>query len=107
MNENNLNKKNVIKIMTPERQIELEDGSKMYVIFDYNEAGDRYLALLSEAGDIVFAEDKNNSLQEVLDDGIFEILSDLLDDFLDENTILDKDGNEMQFLEEDQEDKEN
>ncbi|AZZ65217.1 hypothetical protein DMC14_000095 [Metamycoplasma phocicerebrale] len=81
-------------IFSEDREIILEDNSKAYVLFEIIENGEKFLVLTNGEA-FIFTKEVNNRLEELEDSGEIEILLDLLSDFLDENILVDKDGNSI------------
>ncbi|AZG68884.1 hypothetical protein [Mycoplasma struthionis] len=85
--------KNKVFIINEQRAVEIAN-EKLYVIFDFFENGEHYLALTNKEG-IIFAKEKDNLLSEVDDEAEIDILTDILYEFSLENEALDENNEDI------------
>lgn len=83
------NKRNKILVCSPEREIILEGDERLWVIFETEQNGERYLVLTDKDG-IILTKEVNDKLELVEDEGEASILLDMLDSFLEENELIDE-----------------
>ncbi|ENY53720.1 hypothetical protein [Metamycoplasma alkalescens] len=89
-----LKKLNKINIYSQDREIILDDNSKLYVVFEIEENGEDFLVLTDKEA-FIFAKIENDKLVEIKDEAIIEILLDLFDQFLEENELVDENGKSL------------
>ncbi|BAQ54346.1 hypothetical protein [Mycoplasmopsis arginini] len=89
------NKRNKILVCSPEREIILEGDERLWVIFETEQNGERYLVLTDKDG-IILTKEVNDKLELVEDEGEASILLDMLDSFLEENELIDENGNSFE-----------
>lgn len=89
------NKRNKILVCSPEREIILEGDERLWVIFETEQNGERYLVLTDKDG-IILTKEVNDKLELVKDEGEASILLDMLDSFLEENELIDENGNSFE-----------
>lgn len=89
------NKRNKILVCSPEREIILEGDERLWVIFETEQNGEKYLVLTDKDG-IILTKEVNDKLELVEDEGEASILLDMLDSFLEENELIDENGNSFE-----------
>ncbi|PWC08717.1 hypothetical protein DIE66_02835 [Mycoplasmopsis arginini] len=82
-------------VCSPEREIILEGDERLWVIFETEQNGERYLVLTDKDG-IILTKEVNDKLELVEDEGEASILLDMLDSFLEENELIDENGNSFE-----------
>ncbi|PZV99798.1 hypothetical protein [Metamycoplasma auris] len=87
----NTNKKNKVYLFSDEREIILEDGEKIYSVFEIEENGSIFAVLATKEA-LIFAQRKENELIEIEDEAIIDIMFDVLDQFIEENELVDENG---------------
>ncbi|TPE57529.1 hypothetical protein FJO69_01175 [[Mycoplasma] falconis] len=83
--------KKIYKVFSPENEITLNDGEKVYVLFDLYENGERFMVLVNDEA-FIFVKEENGRLIEMTDEGEIDILIDLVEQFAEENFVLDRDN---------------
>ncbi|MGX9339386.1 MULTISPECIES: hypothetical protein [unclassified Mycoplasma] len=95
---NNKNIRQKLFIFSQEREIILENNVKMWVLFSIEENGEKYIFLTNKKGIFLFRQTKSHILEEVEDEGIVSILSDLLEEFANEFELVDENGESIEHI---------
>ncbi|MBN4089204.1 hypothetical protein OF364_02910 [Mycoplasma enhydrae] len=85
---------NKINIFSVEREVILEDNTKLHVVFDVMENGEKYI-ILTDGEAFIFTKEINGRLEELEDAGEMDIILNLLADFFEENILVDQNGNSI------------